>query len=81
MIELADGAIIGDGKPDFTRKATSYEFDDFILIDLPGIEGSEEMVIGEILESVKRAHVVFYVTSSVTPPQKGEDNKKGTIEK
>lgn len=81
MIELADGAIIGDGRPDFTRKATSYEFDDFILIDLPGIEGSEEKVIGEILESVKRAHAVFYVTSSVTPPQKGEDNKKGTIEK
>ena len=81
MIELADGAIIGDGRPDFTRKSTSYEFDDFILIDLPGIEGSEEKVIEEILESVKRAHAVFYVTSSVTPPQKGEDNKKGTIEK
>lgn len=81
MIELADGAIIGDGRPDFTRKSTSYEFDDFILIDLPGIEGSEEKVIEEILESVKRAHAVFYVTSSVTPPQKGENNKKGTIEK
>lgn len=81
MIELADGAIIGDGRPDFTRRSTSYEFDDFILIDLPGIEGSEEKVIEEILESVKRAHAVFYVTSSVTPPQKGENNKKGTIEK
>lgn len=31
MIELADGAIIGDGRPDFTRKAISYEFEDFIL--------------------------------------------------
>ena len=81
MIELADGAIIGDGRPDFTRKAISYEFEDFILIDLPGIEGSEEKVIGEILKSVKKAHAVFYVTSSVTPPQKGENNKKGTIEK
>lgn len=70
MIELADGAIIGDGRPDFTRKSTSYEFEDFILIDLPGIEGSEEKVIEEILESVKRAHAVFYVTSSVTPPTK-----------
>ena len=81
MINLADGSIIGDGRPDFTRKATSYEFDDFILIDLPGIEGSEEKVIDEILTSVKRAHTIFYVTSSVTPPQKGENNKKGTIEK
>lgn len=81
MINLADGAIIGDGRPDFTKKATSYEFDDFILIDLPGIEGSEEKVIGEILSSVKRAHAVFYVTSSVTPPQKGNENKKGTLEK
>ncbi|WP_459815759.1 hypothetical protein [Campylobacter concisus] len=81
MINLADGSIIGDGRPDFTRKATSYEFDDFILIDLPGIEGSEEKVIDEILTSVKRAHTIFYVTSSVTPPQKGDDNKKGTLEK
>ena len=81
MINLADGSIIGDGRPDFTRKATSYEFDDFILVDLPGIEGSEEKVIDEILTSVKRAHTIFYVTSSVTPPQKGENNKKGTIEK
>ena len=81
MINLADGSIIGDGRYDFTRKATSYEFDDFILIDLPGIEGSEEKVIDEILMSVKRAHTIFYVTSSVTPPQKGDDNKKGTLEK
>ena len=81
MINLADGSIIGDGRSDFTRKATSYEFDDFILIDLPGIEGSEEKVIDEILMSVKRAHTIFYVTSSVTPPQKGDDNKKGTLEK
>lgn len=81
MINLADGSIIGDGRPDFTRKATSYEFDDFILVDLPGIEGSEEKVIDEILTSVKRAHTIFYVTSSVTPPQKGDDNKKGTLEK
>lgn len=81
MINLADGSIIGDGRPDFTRKATSYEFDDFILVDLPGIEGSEEKVIDEILTSVKRAHTIFYVTSSVTPPQKGDNNKKGTLEK
>ena len=81
MINLADGSIIGDGRPDFTRKATSYEFDDFILVDLPGIEGSEEKVIDEILTSVKRAHTIFYVTSSVTPPQKGDDNKKGMLEK
>lgn len=81
MINLCDGAIIGDGRPDFTKKATSYEFDDFILIDLPGIEGSEEKVISEILSTVKKAHAIFYVTSSATPPQKGDENKKGTIEK
>ncbi len=43
---LQDGAIIGDGRSDFTLKTRSYPFQynhqNFILLDVPGIEGSEK---------------------------------------
>ncbi|MCK0496703.1 50S ribosome-binding GTPase [Helicobacter pylori] len=44
--KLQDGAIIGDGRSDFTLKTRSYSFQynhqNFILLDVPGIEGSEK---------------------------------------
>ncbi len=43
---LQDGAIIGDGRSDFTLKTRSYPFQynhqNFILLDVPGIEGNEK---------------------------------------
>ncbi|GAA7712263.1 hypothetical protein HpCOL12_03750 [Helicobacter pylori] len=43
---LQDGAIIGDGRSDFTLKTRSYSFQynhqNFILLDVPGIEGSKK---------------------------------------
>lgn len=43
---LQDGAIIGDGRSDFTLKTQSYSFQynhqNFTLLDVPGIEGSEK---------------------------------------
>ncbi|GAA8316687.1 hypothetical protein HpNP138_03910 [Helicobacter pylori] len=43
---LQDGAIIGDGRSDFTLKTRSYSFQynhqNFILLDVPGIEGNEK---------------------------------------
>lgn len=69
----ADGAIIG-AQTDFTREITSYSFTtqnnkSFILLDVPGIEGSEEEVKSEIKKAVQKAHCVFYVTHKNTPPQ------------
>lgn len=82
---LTDGQIIGDGRSDFTKKSTVYNFEhndqEFAFLDVPGIEGHETIVIDEISAAVKKAHAVFYVTSSSTPPQKGDENKKGTLEK
>lgn len=84
---LQDGAIIGDGQSDFTREATSYEFtangDKLVLLDVPGIEGKEELVREPIMEAVRKAHAVFYVTRKAVPPQKGDEKigKKGTLEK
>lgn len=85
LSNFVDGQIIGDGRSDFTKKSTTYNFtynnQKFAFLDVPGIEGHETIVIDEISQAVKKAHAVFYVTSSSTPPQKGDENKKGTLEK
>lgn len=86
--EFADGQIIGDGRSDFTRNNTSFDFKynnhEFALIDVPGIEGDESVVRTAIEEAVKKAHAIFYVTRTARPPQThdGEKgDKKGTLEK
>ncbi|WQW74369.1 50S ribosome-binding GTPase [Helicobacter pylori] len=82
---LQDGAIIGDGRSDFTLKTRSYSFQynhqNFILLDVPGIEGGEKKVIDQISNATQKAHAIFYVTKTPNPPQKGEEGKRGTIEK
>ncbi|PDX25091.1 GTPase [Helicobacter pylori] len=82
---LQDGAIIGDGRSDFTSKTRSYSFQynhqTFTLLDVPGIEGDEQKVIDQISNATQKAHAIFYVTKKPTPPQKGEERKEGTIEK
>ncbi len=82
---LQDGAIIGDGRSDFTLKTRSYPFQynhqNFTLLDVPGIEGNEKKVIDQISNATQKAHAIFYVTKTHNPPQKGEEGKRGTIEK
>ncbi|GAA8482655.1 hypothetical protein HpNP86_09010 [Helicobacter pylori] len=74
--KFQDGAIIGDGRSDFTTETKSYTLKHnnktFILLDAPGIEGNEEKVMEQILNATKKAHAIFYVTKKPTPPQKGE---------
>ncbi|MFT2648829.1 GTPase [Helicobacter pylori] len=85
LTSLQDGAIIGDGRSDFTLKTRSYSFQynhqNFTLLDVPGIEGSEQKVIDQISNATQKAHAIFYVTKTPNPPQKGEERKEGTIEK
>ena len=75
-----DGQIIGDGQSDFTKDTTTYELENneenFTLLDLPGIEGNEEIVMKDITKSLKRSHAVFYVSSSATPPQNIESESE-----
>ncbi|EJB90018.1 hypothetical protein HPHPH19_1080 [Helicobacter pylori Hp H-19] len=82
---MQDGAIIGDGRSDFTLKTQSYPFQynhqTFTLLDVPRIEGSEQKVIDQISNATQKAHAIFYVTKTPNPPQKGEEGKRGTIEK
>ncbi len=83
--KFQDGAIIGDGRSDFTLKTRSYPFQynhqTFTLLDVPGIESNEKKVIDQISNATQKAHAIFYVTKTPTPPQKGEEGKGGTIEK
>ncbi len=83
--KLQDGAIIGDGRSDFTLETKSYTLkhnnQSFVLLDVPGIEGDEKKVKQEISDATKKAHAIFYVTKTPAPPQKGEEKKEGTIEK
>ncbi len=85
LTSLQDGAIIGDGRSDFTLTTKSYTFkhnnQSFVLLDVPGIEGDEKKVKQQISNATKKAHAIFYVTKTPTPPQKGEERKEGTIEK
>ncbi|GAA7153895.1 hypothetical protein BD0047_03530 [Helicobacter pylori] len=85
LTSLQDGVAIGDGRSDFTLKIQSYSFQynhqNFTLLDVPGIEGSEQKVIDQISNATQKAHAIFYVTKTPNPPQKGEERKEGTIEK
>ena len=88
LAKFADGQIIGDGRSDFTRNNTSFDFElngqPFTLIDVPGIEGDEAIVSQPIEEAIRKAHAVFYVTRTARPPQTHDGdigNKKGTLEK
>ncbi|GAA9293498.1 hypothetical protein BTM388_10750 [Helicobacter pylori] len=83
--KLQDGAIIGDGRSDSTLETESYTLkhnnQNFVLLDVPGIEGDEKKVKQQISNATRKAHAIFYVTKTPTPPQKGEEGKEGTIEK
>ncbi len=83
--KLQDGAIIGDGRSDFTLETKSYTLkhnnQSFVMLDVPGIEGDEKKVKQQISDATRKAHAIFYVTKTPAPPQKGEEGKEGTIEK
>lgn len=85
LAHFADGQIIGDGRADFTRQTQRYDLslkgNDFALLDVPGIEGKEGLVLREIERAVQTAHAVFYVTNKAAPPQTGDEERKGTLEK
>ena len=85
IIQYCDGKIIGDGRSDYTRDVTDYEIEyngeKFCLLDLPGIEGNEELVLENINKAVKKSHAVFYISASPNPPQNGDKENSGTIEK
>ncbi|OGQ56302.1 MAG: hypothetical protein A3J24_08585, partial [Deltaproteobacteria bacterium RIFCSPLOWO2_02_FULL_53_8] len=85
LATLGDGAIIGNGRPDFTVNTQKYHFnanaEPFVLLDVPGIEGSEEKVKDEIWDAVRKAHAVFYITGKAVAPQQGSEEQPGILQK
>lgn len=67
-----DGLIVGDGRSDFTKVYEEYNLKingkEFILIDVPGIEGQEEDFRDEIKRALNQAHCVFYVQGKNKKP-------------
>ena len=67
-----DGIIVGDGRIDYTTTCTEYNMSingkEFILIDVPGIQGNEKEYKEEILKSLSKAHCVFYVQGDNKQP-------------
>ncbi|GAA9351284.1 GTPase [Helicobacter pylori] len=61
--KFQDGAIIGDGRSDFTLETKSYTLkhnnQSFVLLDVPGIEGDEKKVKQQISNATKKAHAIF----------------------
>ncbi|GAA7986414.1 hypothetical protein HpCS16_10470 [Helicobacter pylori] len=61
--KLQDGAIIGDGRSDFTLETKSYTLkhnnQSFVLLDVPGIESDEKKVKQQISNATKKAHAIF----------------------
>lgn len=74
-----DGKIIGTGRSDYTQSSTEYQLrvqdNEFVLIDIPGIEGDERKYRQTIKNSLTKAHVIFYVNGS------GKKVEKDTLEK
>lgn len=70
--EEGDGLIVGDGRSDFTKVYEEYNLKingkEFVLIDVPGIEGQEEDFRDEIKRALNQAHCVFYVQGKNKKP-------------
>ena len=79
QLGCVDGQIIGTGRPDYTQSSTEYNLfvgdKNFLLIDIPGIEGDEGKYREAIKNSLEKAHVIFYVNGS------GKKAEKDTLEK
>ncbi|GAA7044630.1 hypothetical protein Kyoto41A_07240 [Helicobacter pylori] len=61
--KLQDGAIIGDGRSDFTLETKSYTLkynnQSFVLLDVPGIEGDEKKLNSKFLTLQEKPMLFF----------------------
>ncbi|WP_231215848.1 GTPase [Helicobacter pylori] len=83
--KLQDGAIIDNGRSDFTLETKSYTLkhnnQSFVLLDVPGIEGNEKKVKQQISDATQKAHAIFDVTKTPAPPQKEKREKKERLKR
>ncbi len=78
--KFQDGAIIGDGRSDFTEKTESYTLKHnnktFTLLDVPGIEGDEKKLLNKFLTLHKKP-MLFFMLPKSPPLRKKEKKGKG----
>ncbi|WP_240461781.1 GTPase [Helicobacter pylori] len=83
--KFQDGAIIGDGRSDFTLETRSYTLKHgnktFTLLDVPGIEGDEKKVIQQFLTLHKKPMLFFMLPKSPPLRKKEKREKKGRLKK
>ncbi|WRF26210.1 AAA family ATPase [Helicobacter pylori] len=83
--KFQDGAIIGDGRSDFTTETKSYTLKHnnktFTLLDVPGIEGDEKKVIEQISNATKKPMLFFMLPKSQPLRKKEKREKKGRLKK
>ncbi|GAA8758896.1 hypothetical protein Hpoki52_15570 [Helicobacter pylori] len=79
--ELQDGAIIGDGRSDSTLETKSYTLkhnnQNFVLLDVPGIEGDEKKVKQQISDATQKAHAIFLCYKNTRSSAKRRRGKRG----
>ncbi|WP_373454609.1 AAA family ATPase [Helicobacter pylori] len=82
---LQDGAIIGDGRSDFTLETKSYTLKHgnktFTLLDVPGIEGDEKKLFSKFLTLHKKPMLFFMLPKSPLLRKKEKRKKKGRLKK
>lgn len=85
LTSLQDGAIIGDGRSDFTLETRSYTLKHnnktFTLLDVPGIEGREQEVIDQISNATKKAHAIFMLPKRLILRKKEKKGKGERLKK
>ncbi len=82
---LQDGAIIGDGRSDFTLETKSYTLkynnQSFVLLDVPGIEGDEKKLFSKFLTLHKKPMLFFMLPKSPLLHKKEKRKKKGRLKR
>ncbi|GAA7264153.1 hypothetical protein HpBGD90_05460 [Helicobacter pylori] len=83
--KFQDGAIIGDGRSDFTTETKSYTLKHnnktFTLLDVPGIEGDEKKLFSKFLTLHKKPMLFFMLPKSPPLRKKEKREKKGRLKK
>ncbi len=83
--KFQDGAIIGDGRSDFTLETRSYTLKHnnktFTLLDIPGIEGDEKKLLNKFLTQRKKPMLFFMLPKRLILRKKEKREKKGRLKK
>ncbi|MGL2626013.1 GTPase [Helicobacter pylori] len=83
--KFQDGAIIGDGRSDFTTETKSYTLKHnnktFTLLDVPGIEGDEKKLLNKFLTLHKKPMLFFMLPKRLILRKKEKKGKGERLKK